>query len=207
MDLEKEKFSYDKTLERIRKDLDTALTFLDYEKASQLIKKGLKKSKLLKNKFYQYYFKAESLILKEDYKKAIKYFDKALKINPYDAETYNDKALCLADLKELDKALECIELGLKLAGEHKILYHNKGWILMEKEMYEKAIIYFKKALEFDTSHSVSWANLAECLKIRGDFEEALESYKKALKFVPKNYPHIRERIKKEISALKKFSKK
>ena len=192
-----------RNIEKIREELDKALTFLDYENAFHLIKEGLRYAQLSQNLFYEYFFYSQLAILNEDFEEAIKYLDKALKINPYDEHCYNDKALCLADLGNTEEALRCIEEGLKKCPDSKMLYQNRGWILLQKGDYQKAILNLKKSLEFDDTYSVAWANLAECLKHEADFKTALKYYKKSLSLIPKKYKDLIKEIKDQISKISK----
>ena len=194
-------------LEELRAKLDEALTFLDFEEAQKLITQGLNYAHRLKSKFYEYFFRSQEAILNEDFTKAILYLNRALKLNPYDAECYNDKALCLVDTGKLPQALECVEQGLKLAGDHKLLYHCRGWIFIQMGRHLQAIANFRKALEFDEDYPACWANLAECLKQEADFDLALAYYKKALSLIPSRFKNLRRDILQEIKELKRIIEK
>jgi len=194
-------------LEKIRKELDVSLTFCDFSKASKLVEKGLKAAMEMKNKFYQFFFKSQREILNENYQRAVFYLNKALKVNPYDEECYNDKSLCLVDLGKTDEALQCIDEGLKICRESKLLYHNRGWIFLQMGQYMKARGNFLKALEFDEKNSVCWANLAECFKQEAEFYTALKYYRKALTLIPYRYRDLRQEISEEIERLSNITRR
>lgn len=191
-------------LEKIRQELDTALTFFDFDKAQKLVQRGLTTSMQVDNKFYQFFFRSQKAILDENPRKAIFYLNKALKINPYDDECYNDKALCLVDMGRSDEALRCVEEGLKTCGEGKLLYHSRGWIFIQMEKYKQAAFNFLKALEFDENYSVCWANLAECLKQEAEFDLALKYYRKALTLIPYKFKDLRKELTEEVERLRKI---
>lgn len=194
-------------LKRIKKLIDRALTFLNFKEAESLARRGVALSQTIKDKFYLSYFKAQEAIIAGRLKTAIRYLDKALRENPYDIETYNDKALCLADLKKFDEALDCIDYALKNIAESKLLYHNKGWILLEKNRLREAIFNLRKALEFDEKYSPAWANLGECFRRQGDYLRSLKYYRMALDSVPKKYKDLRRMLKREIVNLESLIKR
>lgn len=165
--------------EKERERLDREITFFHFKKAERIIKKALKKAREEKIWFYVYYFTAQECILKEKFKEAIKYLNKALKIRPYDALSYNDKAICLAELGEFKKAEMVFDEALQKNKDNPILYHNKGWLLNFIGKDREAIVYFHKALEFDPQKVESIFSLADSYFKLGKYKEAKKFFEKA----------------------------
>jgi tetratricopeptide (TPR) repeat protein len=170
-------------LEKERKILDRQITFFHFKRAKRKIEKCIKWAKKIKDNFFLNYFLAQRYILKEDFSKAIVYFNCALKIKPNDGCTYNDKALCLAELGNYQEALECFNEGIRKDKDCASLYHNKGWLLNFLGRYKEAILCFKKSLELEKKRVESLYSLADTYLHLHDKEKAKKYFKKTLKLI------------------------
>jgi tetratricopeptide (TPR) repeat protein len=138
-------------LEKERWKLDRQITFFHFRRAARRINKCLRYAKKTRNIFFLYYFTAQSLILKKD----------LLRLRPGDGCTYNDKAICLAELSYYHRALDCFNEGLRHDRNCAALYHNKGWLLNSLGKHRQAILCFKKSLELDSERVESLYSLAD----------------------------------------------
>lgn len=84
---------------------------------------------------------------------ALKSYQTALTINPYDYNThYNLAELYFSDYNDLKKALMECELTLKYNPNHSKANFRAGVICSMQGLYKEAIEYFKKADEFDPNN-------------------------------------------------------
>jgi len=184
--------------EKIRRRIDKEITLFHFRKASRLIKKALTAARKEKNWFYIYYFTAQEYILKERFKEAIKYLDKALKLNPSDPLSYNDKAICLAEIGRFREAEKIFDEGIRRNRDEAILYHNKGWLLNFLNKDRKAIINFHKALELDPQKAESFFSLADSYYKLGNYREAKKYFEKAAKLVKGKSRYLFKEIERRL---------
>jgi len=184
--------------EKERDVLDRQITFFHFEKAKKKISKCLKEAKKRKDYFYLFYFTAQKFIIQEDFNKALKYFDLCLKHRPDDGYSYNEKAICLAELKRYDEAFMCFDKGLSLANYKVSLYHNKGWLLNSLGKFRQSIICFEKALEFESDRVESNFSLGDSYLHLGDKVKAKKYFQRALNQIKGKSSYIYKEIKKRL---------
>lgn len=163
--------------EKERRLLEREITFFHFKRAKKRIARCIKQARNLNEVFYFYYFLAQEYILKEDFQEALKDIEKALRIRPDDALSYNDKALCLAELGKHKEAIAVFDEGIKKNRDSSLLYHNKGWLLHLLGKYKEALLYFKKALELDKSRVESLFSLADTYVQLGEDAEAKKYFR------------------------------
>ncbi|MBU2258690.1 MAG: hypothetical protein KJ926_06175, partial [Candidatus Omnitrophica bacterium] len=86
----------------LRIKLDQAITYGSHDDALEIAIQGLKiaREKQLASEIE--YFQGQLEILNENFTKAIGHFDRAIKYNPSDGASYNDRALCMVELGIID---------------------------------------------------------------------------------------------------------
>ncbi len=166
--------------ERERLILDREITFFHFRRAKRLIQRALKEAYRQKELFFFFYFLAQRYILKEDFPKALKYLELCLRFKGDDACSYNDKAICLAELGRYTEALDCFNQGLRLCPGQAFLYHNKGWLLNLLGRHKEAVLCFKKALEIEPYRPEALYSLADSYLALGENLLAKRYFKKAL---------------------------
>ena len=189
-------------LEFQRKLLDREITFFHFRRAQKKIQMCLRESIKRKSNFYRYYFLGQREILAEHFQAAMRYFDLALVLRPKDGCTYNDKALCFAEIGKLDKALACFNAGIKKDGDCASLYQNKGWLLHLMKRYKPAILCFNKALELDRNRPEALFSLADTYQCLGDKIKAYHYFKTALRAVRGKSAFAVREIAKRLRRLK-----
>jgi len=182
------------SLQSIKKRLDDALTFECLDEAKELAKEGYALARSKEVLHEMEYFKGEIALIEGKIQTAILHFDKAIQFNPFDAESYNDKALAYAEIGNYDEALEWIERGIEANPDYATLYHNKGWVLAQTGRLIDAVAYYKKALKFDSKRAVTHICLAEAYEKLGDVRLSFENYKKADALLPHRYKEIKEEL-------------
>jgi tetratricopeptide (TPR) repeat protein len=186
---------------KIRLDLDQAITYGDNNKAKQLAKMGLNIAKDKELLGEAEYFKGQIEIINENYSKAMEHFDKAIKHNPKDGASYNDRALCMVELGIIDDAFKYFDKGIEVEPDFATIYHNKGWLLNKIGRHKEAIDYFYKALELDKDRAVTYENLADAYLQISDYKSAREAFNKALDVLKPQYKDIKEDLLLKIKDL------
>ncbi|MEM7816903.1 MAG: tetratricopeptide repeat protein [Candidatus Aenigmatarchaeota archaeon] len=170
-------------LDRERKLLDREITFFHFKKAKKKVIKCLKIAKKIRSDFFFFYFLAQKYILEEKFYWAIYYLDRAIKLRESDGCSYNDKAICLADLGKYNEALNCFNQGIKRDPNCVSLYHNKGWLLNLLGRHKEAILCFKKALELEDNRAETLYSLADTYLNLNQKERARKYFLKTIKAV------------------------
>jgi tetratricopeptide (TPR) repeat protein len=170
----------------------------------------------------EHILKGNEYFYKEEYNKAIQCYDRALEIEPNNADIWNNKGHALDDLGNHEEAIQCYDKALELDSNHAIAWNNKGFALAKLGKYNEAIQCYDKTLELDSNHAIAWNNKGFALgyptaiarawnnkglalENLGNHEEALQCYDKALELDPNNQLfHIyRKRALRKLKAEKK----
>lgn len=148
-----------------------------------------------------YYNKATVKFGKKKFKEAIKYYDKALEINPLYLEALNDKGIALGKLGKHDEALKCYDKALEIKPNALVLL-NKAIILGNDsfQRYEEKINCFDtiQKLDEDTIKeningsiytyndftSTVWNDKGFAFFQLNNYQEAIRCYLKALEINP-----------------------
>ena len=120
------------------------------------------------------------------YEAAVSCFDKALKIDPRNANVWYNKGTSLHNLDRYEAAISCYEITLEIDPRHALAWYNKGVIFHNLGQYEAAIDCYDKALEVDSRYAPTWSNKGVILAKLGRYEAAIGCYDKALEIDPKD---------------------
>ncbi len=123
---------------------------------------------------------AESCRLSGDTKTAIKWGEKALKLNGRNADAEFVLGSAFHDAGRIDRAVECYRNALKNRPDFPEAHNSLGSALEETGYSEDAKLHFKKALQLAPQFAAAHLNLARLHKKLGDFPEAQEHYKLAI---------------------------
>lgn len=187
---------------KLRIELDDAITYGSVEAAKTLVEKGLHRATKKELLGEIEYFKGQLGIINEDYKRAIAHFDKAVEYNPNDGAAFNDRALCMVELGNLDEAFYCFDKGIEVEPDYATVYHNKGWLLNKMGRYTEAIKCFKKALELQPNRAVTYEGLADAYRNLSKYSKAIKAYQNALENLNPRCHNIRGQILSQIQLLK-----
>jgi tetratricopeptide (TPR) repeat protein len=187
-----------KGLRALRLQLDDAITYGDSERAWALALEGLQRAEVLPDAGERAYFKGQLKLLAEDFHGAIECFDEAIRCNPLDGASFNDRALCMVEYGLFDEALVYVDRGITAEPDFATIHHNKGWLLNNMGRHSEAIGCFRKALELEPIRAVTYENLADAFANSLQWNLALESYQKALDVLKPEYTSIRSQIEQAI---------
>ncbi|CAD8129735.1 unnamed protein product [Paramecium sonneborni] len=98
-----------------------------------------------------HYNKGSALEELKQYKDAIVCYDKAINLNPKNANAYNNKASALHEMKQYKKAIEFHDNALSL-GQNAIFFLNKAESLLALGKKEEAKKYYQIALNAECAN-------------------------------------------------------
>jgi len=179
----------------LRRKLDDAITYADFDLARQLAREGLNGAQNQELLGEIMYFKAQLAIIEEHYQEAISFLNRAIEANACDGAAYNDRALCTIELGGNEaQALADFDKGIEVEPDYASVYHNKGWYLNKRGKHTEAIPYFEKTLALEPDRAVTYENLADTYLNRGEKQKAIKAFRKAVQCLPPSNAGIKEQI-------------
>lgn len=82
-------------------------------------------------------------------------YNKALKINPYDAITWNNKGTFFVELGNYTEAIGCFNKSIEIEPKNAIAWHNKGVSFDKLRRHREALEYYDKALKLDPKFKIA----------------------------------------------------
>ncbi|MBW1779181.1 MAG: tetratricopeptide repeat protein [Deltaproteobacteria bacterium] len=123
-----------------------------------------------------------------EYDLSLKYFQRALSLNPKFSEAQNNLGTLYLLTGNWDKAIGCFQEAANdlLYKTPQYAYNNMGYAYFKKGNYDKAIESYKQALRSSRSYTIAYTNLAQAYEAKGELAEAVSAYKQAVFYAPKD---------------------
>ncbi len=152
---------------------------------------------------YTWAIKAEDPEQRPHYfREAEKFFKKALKIMPVNAETWNDLGSTYIQLRNLKEAKRCYQKAVTLDHDNYKALQNLGLVTEMQERLEEAIGYYKRSIQVYDRDPLSYYLLGRILANKLQrYREALRYFKKAYELAPGN-----SKYRKSYEGLDKYLK-
>ncbi len=125
----------------------------------------------------------------QEYGRAKKFYERAIKLNPKDANIYNNYATFLIiHFQEHDKAKELFEKAIELEPDFAEAHNNYAALLTKHfQEHDKAKEYYEKAIELNPKDANIYNNYANLLTEKfQEHDKAKEFYEKAIELNPKD---------------------
>lgn len=103
----------------------------------------------------------------------IKYFSKALELDPRLAEAYEQRAMIYFYQEKFDRVIEDYLAYVRIAPPRAEAYRMLGMGYLKNGDYDQAVDRFNRAIEMEPGMFSAYANRAEAYRLSGKFEEAL----------------------------------
>lgn len=149
----------------------------EYDKAITIFQKSLTLDPKHKNSYINlaeiYYYN------KEDYKNAIKNYNKVINIQAIDT-IYAYLGICYRLLNDYDNAIKSFNKSIDLNSKNAASYNGLGITYFKKKDFEKGIIYFQKALEIESDNTTFYENLGIGYYTLKKYDEAISTFQKAI---------------------------
>ena len=133
----------------------------DEEKKQEFIKKGLEYAN------------------KNEYEKAVKEFENALKLFPKDEESLFNLGFIYIDMKQYGLAYDILKKLVNINPHHIEAFNNLGLLFARQGKYADATFVYEKGIEQNPGAAVLYNNLGNVFYDTGKFEMALQMFKKA----------------------------
>ncbi|XP_063045080.1 cell division cycle protein 27 homolog [Engraulis encrasicolus] len=124
--------------------------------------------------------------LQREHDIAIKFFTRAIQVDPSFAYAYTLLGHELVLTEELEKALGCFRNAIRLNTRHYNAWYGLGMIYYKQEKFNLAEIHFKKALSINPQSSVLLCHIGVVQHALKKSDHALETLNRAIGIDPKN---------------------
>jgi len=118
------------------------------------------------------------------YAEEVKCYDKAIKINPKDAEAWFNKGAALANLGKYAEEVKCYDKAIKINPNYDKAWYNKGVTLRNLGKYAEAVKCYDNAIKIKPNYDKAWFNKGVSLDDLGKYDEAVKCYDNAIKINP-----------------------
>ncbi|XP_043911114.1 cell division cycle protein 27 homolog [Protopterus annectens] len=124
--------------------------------------------------------------LQREHDIAIKFFQRAIQVDPNHAYAYTLLGHEFVLTEELDKALACFRNAIRVHRRHYNAWYGLGMIYYKQEKFNLAEMHFQKALDINPQSSVLLCHVGVVQHALKKPEKALETLNKAIAIDPKN---------------------
>ncbi|XP_025914999.1 cell division cycle protein 27 homolog isoform X9 [Apteryx rowi] len=124
--------------------------------------------------------------LQREHDIAIKFFQRAIQVDPNYAYAYTLLGHEFVLTEELDKALACFRNAIRVNPRHYNAWYGLGMIYYKQEKFSLAEMHFQKALDINPQSSVLLCHIGVVQHALKKSEKALDTLNKAINIDPKN---------------------
>ncbi|KAH3706248.1 cell division cycle protein 27 homolog [Dreissena polymorpha] len=124
--------------------------------------------------------------LQRDHETAIKFFNRAMQINPWFAYSYTLLGHEFVYTEELENAMACFRSAIRVSPRHYNAWYGVGLIYFKQEKFRLAEIHYRKALSINPQSSALLCNIGVVLYAQQKSEQALATLDRAIALDPKN---------------------
>jgi protein O-mannosyl-transferase len=122
----------------------------------------------------------------KEYRKALDDYNKAIEINPKNAEAYNNKGVSLSNLKEFKEALSNYNKAIQFRPNYQDAYYNRANAYISLENPENAIKDYDRALTLNPNHSGALNNRGLAKRLVKDLNGAMDDFNRVIQLYPQN---------------------
>lgn len=116
--------------------------------------------------------------------KAIETYQKAVRINPEDFDSWYYLGVAYGDTNQWNKAIEALQKALSINPEGYVAWSVLGYAYRNSNETAKAVEAFQQALHINPKDAIAWYNLGLSFMHTGEDKKATWAYQNAVKFNP-----------------------
>jgi tetratricopeptide (TPR) repeat protein len=107
-------------------------------------------------------------------------YDKAIELNPDNADAYYKRGDAYAEIGEYGQAIADYSKAIELAPGHALAYFNRAYASGEIGEYNKAIVDYSKAIELNPSDAQAYYNRGLDYQNKGEVPKAVSDLEKCI---------------------------
>ncbi len=123
---------------------------------------------------------------RREYESAIREYEKALRLDPYNATTYNNLGMIFRDTQRMDEAIRMYKKALFLRPNFEKAHNNLGVAYYLKGNLKEAEQELLMALSIEPKSAEGYVNLGLIYSEMGLSDKAIEALARAVKYDPEN---------------------
>ncbi len=127
-----------------------------------------------------HYNTGQALVIAGRLEEGLEYYDKAIGMDPYYPDYYNEKGNFLQELGHYDNAIDNYCRAIKYSAPFPEVYFNKALCHARQEQWQDALTCFATSLELNPNQPLAHALRAETYNGLGRVDEALADYDRAI---------------------------
>ncbi len=156
-----------------------AITFeeKDYKKSEEII------SEVSRLKPQAEVFQLYALILfkLKKFDLALRCWDDVIKLQPSNAEAFNNKGNALFLLEKYEAAIQSFKEAIKIKPNYADAYNNLGNSLWKQKKIDQSLESYKKAIEIQPNHLEAYNNLGMGFLKLKKYQDAIQNFDRAIK--------------------------
>ncbi len=121
-----------------------------------------------------------------DLERALKLYEKAIRIKPDKENAHYNAALIYEKKGEYKRALQHYMVSLRLRPDHSTTYYNIAMIYQARGQLAQAIDFYNQAINIDPENEDAHYNLGWAYQERGDYARAMVHYREVLRLAPRS---------------------
>lgn len=122
----------------------------------------------------------------KNYIKAIECYQKAILIDPSDADNWFNMAIAYEGLESYQEAIECYEQAVKIDPKYRNAWFNMGIEYEKLKNYNKAIECYEKIVDLDLNDIEALVSIGNVYVNLEDYQKSFEYYEKAIEINPQD---------------------
>ena len=120
----------------------------------------------------------------KNYKTSAALLNKAIKINPNNADAHNNHATALKKLNRLDEAITSWNHAIIIRPDFIQAYNNRAYAMVELNRLDSAIEDYNKVIQIRPNLAEAYNNLGNVLNKINKFNDAIKNYDQAILINP-----------------------
>lgn len=147
-------------------------------------------------RYFGYINKGHRFYRKKEYKKAIRFYNLAIKYKPDRYEAYYWRGQIFATTGKNKSAIKDMEHVIRLNPKSVSAYNYLGWIYSNEKKWDRAIEYLTEAIKLNPKNAWAYYNRGRCYYKMGEKDKALHDAKRSCDLGYKRGCDIYKRLKK-----------
>ncbi|NLA41822.1 MAG: tetratricopeptide repeat protein [Smithella sp.] len=164
--------------ERLRRELATAKG-VEKKKETEAYNKTIKELDAA-----EWFEKGYAAGTSGNYNEALASFNKAIELDPKDADAYNNRGIAYDNLGNHKQAIKDYNKAIELDPKNAKAYNNRGGAYGDLGNYKQAIKDYDKAIDLDPKYAAAYYNRGIACRNLGNYNQAINDYNKAIELNP-----------------------
>jgi tetratricopeptide (TPR) repeat protein len=132
------------------------------------------------NRNVVYFYRGSAYLQLADYERAITDYDRAVALNPDDAEVYNNRGTAYAEQGQYERAIADFDQAIALKPNDAEAHNNRGLAYANLGQYQRAIADFDQAIALQPDYALAYYNRGIIYKFSGEKAKAVADFRKVL---------------------------